>query len=41
MEYCDEYPQHQVSVNRYRVGRYPVTNREYKAFLDATGHDAQ
>ncbi len=31
-----EGPQHQVTLSAYRIGRFPVMNCEYKAFLDDT-----
>lgn len=34
----DEQPQHSVLLNRYLIDRYPVTNQEYKMFVDVTGH---
>jgi formylglycine-generating enzyme required for sulfatase activity/predicted phosphodiesterase len=34
----NETPQHNVTLEAYLIGRYPVTNREYKEFADATGH---
>jgi flagellar motor switch protein FliG len=34
----DEQPAHQVLLNAYWIDRYPVTNREYKAFVDTTDH---
>ncbi len=34
----DEQPQHNVLLNAYSVDRYPVTNQEYKMFVDVTGH---
>jgi formylglycine-generating enzyme required for sulfatase activity len=36
--YPDEFPQHKVDLFEYRIGRFPVTNQEYQAFIDATGH---
>jgi formylglycine-generating enzyme required for sulfatase activity len=36
--YPDECPQHQVYLLEYRIGRFPVTNQEYQAFIDATRH---
>jgi len=35
--YDNEIPQHTVTVESFLIGRYPVTNREYKEFVDATG----
>jgi formylglycine-generating enzyme required for sulfatase activity len=35
----DEKPQHQVTLAEYWIGKYEVTNRQYKAFVDATGHN--
>ncbi len=34
----DEHPQHKVLLNSYWIDKYPVTNADYKAFTDATGH---
>jgi formylglycine-generating enzyme required for sulfatase activity len=34
----DELPQHRLYLPGYRIGKYPVTNEEYAAFLAATGH---
>jgi formylglycine-generating enzyme required for sulfatase activity len=33
-----ESPQHTVSVSDFYIARYPVTNEDYKAFVDATNH---
>ena len=33
----DEAPPHRVSLPAFEIGRTPVTNREYRVFLDATG----
>ena len=33
-----ELPQHNVSLFDFYIARYPVTNEEYKAFVDATNH---
>jgi formylglycine-generating enzyme required for sulfatase activity len=35
--YNRERPQHKVSLSGYLIGRYPVTNQDYKDFVDATG----
>ena len=35
----DERPVHRVHVDAFEASIYPVTRREYQAFLDATGHD--
>ncbi len=32
-----EQPQHSVTLPRFRIGRYPVTNKEYDAFISQTG----
>lgn len=33
-----EMPQHEVNLSAYRIARYPVTNVEYKRFVDAKGY---
>jgi formylglycine-generating enzyme required for sulfatase activity/nucleoside phosphorylase len=33
-----EVPRHKVELNGYFISRYPVTNAEYKAFVQATRH---
>lgn len=35
----DERPVHTVRVSAFRIGVHPVTNREFAAFLRATGHE--
>ncbi len=36
LAYEDEHPQHQVNIGYgYRISRYPVTNAQYKQFIDA------
>jgi len=35
----DERPVHRVHVDPFHMSRFPVTRREYAAFLAATGHD--
>jgi sulfatase modifying factor 1 len=34
----DESPQHHVAVSSFRLDRYPVTNRQYAEFTEATGY---
>lgn len=36
----DEIPQRSVYLKAFYIDRYEVTNRQYKAFIDATGHSA-
>ena len=36
----DEQPQHRVYVPEYSIGKYPVTNEQYAAFVKATGYEA-
>ncbi|MBN2547727.1 MAG: SUMF1/EgtB/PvdO family nonheme iron enzyme [Anaerolineales bacterium] len=36
----DEQPQHTVELSEYWMGRYPVTNRQYQAFVQATNRTA-
>lgn len=36
--YPDETPQHSIILPRYYIGRYPVTGRQFQAFIDDTGH---
>jgi formylglycine-generating enzyme required for sulfatase activity len=38
-EFDHEQPQHEVELPTFEIGRYPVTNAEYYAFVDATGRD--
>ncbi|MEM6338084.1 MAG: SUMF1/EgtB/PvdO family nonheme iron enzyme, partial [Bacteroidota bacterium] len=35
-----ESPQHSVELSAYRIGKYPVTNAEYRSFIDETSHPA-
>jgi formylglycine-generating enzyme required for sulfatase activity len=34
-----EVPWHKVAVKEFEIGKYPVTNFEYRAFVQDTGHD--
>jgi len=36
--YPEEAPTHQVSVDSFRIDKTPVTNRQFKEFVRATGH---
>jgi sulfatase modifying factor 1 len=36
--YADEAPSHRVAVDGFWIDRTPVTNRQFKAFVNATGH---
>ncbi|HGG06259.1 MAG TPA: hypothetical protein ENK28_12445 [Aliiroseovarius sp.] len=38
--YLDEHPRHRQTLPAYYIDRYEVTNREYAAFVAATGHAA-
>lgn len=38
--YPDEQPQHKLFLPDYRIARVPVTNEQYKQFMDVTGHEA-
>lgn len=37
-QYPEEAPAHQVRVDGFWIDRTPVTNRQFKAFVNATGH---
>ena len=37
---ANERPVHRVWVDEFAIGRFPVTNREYREFLAATDHQA-
>jgi formylglycine-generating enzyme required for sulfatase activity len=37
----DERPRHQVPLRDFWIGRYPVTNAQYKLFVDARGYDTE
>jgi formylglycine-generating enzyme required for sulfatase activity len=39
LAYDDEKPQHTVWLPAFKIGRYPVTNAEYAAFVEATDRD--
>ncbi|MET0531776.1 MAG: SUMF1/EgtB/PvdO family nonheme iron enzyme, partial [Microvirga sp.] len=36
--YPDEAPVHRFTVDAFRIGRMPVTNRQFHDFVRATGH---
>ena len=36
--YPEEAPSHRVSIDGFWIDRTPVTNRQFKAFVKATGH---
>jgi formylglycine-generating enzyme required for sulfatase activity len=36
--YPDEFPQREITLSCYYIGRYPVTGRQFRAFIDQTGH---
>lgn len=38
LSYPNELPQHKVFVSEYLIGKYPVTNHQYRIFMEATGH---
>ena len=37
--YDDETPQHEVELPTYYISRYPLTVKQYRAFMDAGGYD--
>ena len=37
---ADEHPQHKVHLDEYWMGKAPVTNQQYQAFVRATGREA-
>jgi iron(II)-dependent oxidoreductase len=41
LAYDDEHPQHQVELDDFRIGRYPVTNAQYARFLEERGYENQ
>jgi formylglycine-generating enzyme required for sulfatase activity len=38
--YDDEQPQHTIDLPEFAIGKYPITNAQYAAFVQATGHRA-
>ncbi len=40
LAYEDETPQHPITLPAFRIGKYPVTNGQYAAFVAATGREA-
>ncbi|MFN6201013.1 MAG: SUMF1/EgtB/PvdO family nonheme iron enzyme, partial [Acidobacteriota bacterium] len=39
--YNDEKPAHLVELTAYRIGAFPVTNAEYRCFIDAGGYEEE
>ncbi len=37
----DERPQHQVELDAFRIGRYPITNAQYGRFIEEGGYNNQ
>lgn len=37
----DEKPQHTVFVSEFAIGKYPVTNAEFRAFVEAKGYEQE
>jgi len=37
--WADEKPSHSVYVSEFSIGKYPVTNQEFKAFVDGKGYE--
>ena len=35
----NEKPKHQVELSEYAIGKYPITNREYQAFVKETNYE--
>jgi formylglycine-generating enzyme required for sulfatase activity len=39
--YADEAPAHEVALAAYAIGRFPVTNAEWRLFIDAGGYQSE
>jgi len=39
--YADEWPQHEITLPRYYIGRYPVTVAQFRVFVHESGHQPQ
>jgi formylglycine-generating enzyme required for sulfatase activity len=39
LAYSDEKPQHEITLPDYKIGKYPVTNSQYRRFVKATQRD--
>jgi formylglycine-generating enzyme required for sulfatase activity len=41
LSYADEWPQHEITLPRYYIARYPVTVAQFRVFVTASGHTPQ
>jgi formylglycine-generating enzyme required for sulfatase activity len=41
LAYEDEEPRHEVTLDAYKIGKYPVTVAQYRLFVDAGGYDPE
>ncbi|MBI3915293.1 MAG: SUMF1/EgtB/PvdO family nonheme iron enzyme [Chloroflexi bacterium] len=40
-DYDNEKPPHRVTLKEYRIGKYPVTNSQFRRFIDAGGYQTK